>query len=1234
MNGKRVVKRLGVGLILLAAVFALLVATYVYWLPWAARPIAKRYGVTFEKFERLKDGRFAVTELVRTNEAFDVRVSRIEAFLPHVWRSRLKETNAVAFAEVNGWRVVIHDSKKRKGGGGKARRDRSVYEEWERAERYIAKVRELVPKATLLNGAIEHRKKEYTLSVVTWDKGVLDASGVWPETAVPFEVKGKLTGEPPYQLSYAMTPLDLRARLRVVETNGLLNAQLATFYKESRADLNANFGREGKLPETATLKAPDFKLPAEWLKLEKYSEVTGTLTGEWKTNEYELELKAHAEPLVSAGEMPPADMDLAARGDTNSVRIERAVSTIPGLQLRVSAPLEVSYKGRMLSERSELRVDAELEKLPWLKLKGRIQGTILLEQGGEFPKATFQATGTNVSGFKMDAESLVAEGVMEWPKIEARRAELRFASNSAIFISGGGDIRSRELSETKIRAEGAFLTNLLPAGVRFAGMRIEATVSGALTNLAHAGEFELRQFVAPRLQPLSVEAAWKAHQITFDELTARARAGPSTVYVTGSGYAGGGRTNFVVRQLDFLRGDEVYLRLAEAARLAVSTNLQLEMDPVLLVGPEPEVRGLHLSAGVTPGEVFAFEVRATNVNPSLFQSFTTHSLGGLDLEELNLVAGWSNGPVTGILNGRFSFQEENFERISAGLDVDLRTNGLMVRALSVSNQQAAVCRAKGFVPLRITPRELEKIDLVGNEQIEFEASTVANDAFWRTVARLSGVTISNGTVRLAVRGTPDRPTGKVEFSGSGLEYTRTNRNLPKVGAFAGVITASEEAVAIPDFSFEVNGEPATMTGELKLKDDFWTGRREEIVTYALEHGEVRLRAPRVRLAKFAEFLPKQVRAEGDLSVDVAMHAGKNFSGAVKIRGVETRPLPKVGVVQKIQADLALRGKEVYFEEISGVLGGEKLTLAGRVDLSAESVAQGYPELDLSIRGQNVPLARNPDVILRSDLELRVTNGVNRIPVVSGVANLRDSFLLRDIATLVPGRVARPERRPPYFSLPQDPIDEWLLDVRVRGENFMRVRSPFFQGAASANFHVTGTMVEPVALGEAFVTSGTVVFPFATLAVRQGIVSLTSESPYLPHIFVVASGRAFGFDVRMEAEGPADQPVIEFSSVPALTSEQIVLMLTTGQIPREDFGFTTQDRASRLAFFFGKGLWSKLNPGKAGEERLTIRSGEDVTEQGRQTYEVEYKLSDRWSLVGEYNRFGELNGNVKWRVFSK
>jgi hypothetical protein len=205
-RGRRV-KRLLLGLMLLVGIVLLLAVTYAYWLPYAARPIAQRYGVTFGKYERLKDGRFQVTDLVRTNRAFDLRIARIEGFLPHVWRSKLRETNSTtSFLEVNGWRVVLHDREKMDRSSSRPHRDRSVYEEWKRAESYLAKGREWVPKATLLNGSIQHRKKEYPMSVVTWDRGVLDGSGVWPESAVPFEIKGKFTGELPYQLSYVMTP--------------------------------------------------------------------------------------------------------------------------------------------------------------------------------------------------------------------------------------------------------------------------------------------------------------------------------------------------------------------------------------------------------------------------------------------------------------------------------------------------------------------------------------------------------------------------------------------------------------------------------------------------------------------------------------------------------------------------------------------------------------------------------------------------------------------------------------------------------------------------------------------------------------------------------------------------------------------------------------------------------------------------------------------------------------------
>jgi hypothetical protein len=70
-------------------------------------------------------------------------------------------------------------------------------------------------------------------------------------------------------------------------------------------------------------------------------------------------------------------------------------------------------------------------------------------------------------------------------------------------------------------------------------------------------------------------------------------------------------------------------------------------------------------------------------------------------------------------------------------------------------------------------------------------------------------------------------------------------------------------------------------------------------------------------------------------------------------------------------------------------------------------------------------------------------------------------------------------------------------------------------------------------------------------------------------------------------------------------------------------------------FLGKGLLTQLGL-SSDSERLTIQSGEQapVEEGGKSTYYLEFKLSQRWSLVAEYTRFNEFNAGLKWRIYSR
>ena len=91
------------------------------------------------------------------------------------------------------------------------------------------------------------------------------------------------------------------------------------------------------------------------------------------------------------------------------------------------------------------------------------------------------------------------------------------------------------------------------------------------------------------------------------------------------------------------------------------------------------------------------------------------------------------------------------------------------------------------------------------------------------------------------------------------------------------------------------------------------------------------------------------------------------------------------------------------------------------------------------------------------------------------------------------------------------------------------------------------------------------------------------------------------------------------------------MLHAQSEPVDVRGLRQRQRASPL----GAGdRITRLAGNEEAVERLTIRSGESVSQQGDPTYYMEYKLNDDWSVTGEYDRFNALNAGLKWHLYSK
>ena len=83
------------------------------------------------------------------------------------------------------------------------------------------------------------------------------------------------------------------------------------------------------------------------------------------------------------------------------------------------------------------------------------------------------------------------------------------------------------------------------------------------------------------------------------------------------------------------------------------------------------------------------------------------------------------------------------------------------------------------------------------------------------------------------------------------------------------------------------------------------------------------------------------------------------------------------------------------------------------------------------------------------------------------------------------------------------------------------------------------------------------------------------------------------------------------------------MLTAGAIPSAEATVNTSERTRRVGLFIGKDYFSGLI-GTDGASRLEIRTGDGFSPFRREGEVLEYKVNDKWSIIGEYDDFGSYN----------
>jgi len=1204
--------------LLVLAVLALAAAPW--WLGGALRVAGQHWGFTFSRYERVGYARFRVHDFRMARDNWAVTAERAEAPGLAPWlRSRFG--GPPGEATVDGWAVEVE----RRAGNAPASNKPSGWNPLQR--RLREKVNPILlrlPHVVARHGRVAWPGQELRFAETSWKDRKLRtavAYSDWPEAQVEgfFDAQGVLIAE------VVVSARETRGHFQLLPES----LQGGATVLGNAADVNAAFADAGWWPRQAQVKGMEWRLPAEMLRVgQLYESVTGKFIFDWDGDRFHTDLDFAAQSRAKG--VPSLKVVTKISGTPDRVRVAELQVEGPGVAAHLDAPVEIERGAGLRSGPSYFALDVDLAAQPWIKGRGKLQGVaeVAAATARAAPEINFRLTGEQLAWEDFaEMARFEVSGRLDWPTLKFDRVLAAGAGAEKIEATGELDLRAHEIKAAHLQGilAGSRLRRWLPPTWSIESLAGEIRASGPWSAPEHTGHLEGAAVTVGGLKPLAASASWTGAGASFPSVEFEARRG-ALRFVAAGGWTA---PELRIDSAQLERPNTLLWELEQPSTFSWRSGLLL--GDTRFSGPSGQIQAEITATGgradvqlTRPDLTWLGELWAVPPLPA-----------ALHLQSVAVAGKWTGeDPAEFTLQAVGEYRVAENRMVLAHLAGHSDGDEWVIDRLDFSDDTRAFALARGRLPLAIFPGRKPWWRLETRRPIELEASTEPYREFWDELAAPTGFQLANPSGRLSIKGTLDRPQGMLDLTAdsAALDPARFGVNWPAVEKLVVHASARDSGLQLDELSFQVDGQPARATGKLDFDAEAWRRLATGGGLPDWRNADLKLQVDHAQLAPFARYLPRFLAPQGTLTVDLGLKPGGEIGGRLEIIGAATRPLGSLGAVQEIAAEIGFAGRRAEFRRFTATIGGEPVSLDGEIELPES----GEPRVNVALRGQNIPLARQPGLVVRGDLNLKATTPDDGPTRLSGTLQLRDSLYVANLRSLVPGeKRSGPARPPPYFSVEPAPLNTWQLDVKLAGDRFLRVRTPLFRGLVSAQFKLGGTLGDPVATGEARIDDGTVLFPFAGFKVEQGRVTLTPERPREPQLNVGGTTLRSGYDLRLDLTGTPARPNVVFSSRPSLSSEQILLLIMAGEVPStgttDPLSGVSQQRFAQLGAYLGRNLFTTFGGDPAGADRLTITTGERLSRQGQETLEVEYELGRRWSVVGEYDEYDDYNVGVKYKI---
>jgi translocation and assembly module TamB len=350
--------------------------------------------------------------------------------------------------------------------------------------------------------------------------------------------------------------------------------------------------------------------------------------------------------------------------------------------------------------------------------------------------------------------------------------------------------------------------------------------------------------------------------------------------------------------------------------------------------------------------------------------------------------------------------------------------------------------------------------------------------------------------------------------------------------------------------------------------------------------------------------------------------------------------------------------------VATTAGGGRVEIEGGAALSGLAPAQWRLEVKADQMGGEYP----KDTLTVLDAQLTL-EGNRKLQVLSGNAQVRRASYTKDITIeelIATGGPFQPdflEAGPGGTGGPSGLPT--ILDLHITADNTLIVKNNLADAVGSAYINLRGSVDTPQASGRILLTRGTINFRNGRYDLTRGLVTIPGRRGVDPTIDFQTEADIRGYHITIAFNGPIAKLQTTVVSEPELPETDIISLILTGSISGDrstiaSLGQTglglaqsilsaslseQLERGTQRLFGISRFSIDPLLVGRGNDPTARITIGQRITKDLTVTYSqnltsgvsgidrvvlVEYRLSNRFSVVGIRNERGELGFDVRFR----